>query len=451
MATDRQGRSLAPLTSPSATKAPNFLDKNEFDLRIEGQSGPKGAVKYTARFNRLTSGFVDSSRLRGVIVAGMKNTELVLWDPVRIIAGVGSSDSLILRNTNHTGPVRALNFNPLQTHFLSSGAINGEPGSDPDQITSVSWNQQDHTFLPGRARRATLLSEISEGNVTSSLWRTVVEPEHLQAKSPRRMALLLAIRLVNTSEDDSSPIIMVWDLHNARTPEKIGAQLEPPTSEIIGELPSASNCMFEVEWCPCNPDLLAPAFFDNTVRIHSIQSIYEPTASAIPATAGNGADIFNSTGYSQTQGSTLSLKQPQKWNPSTSDFRVSVDLMFGSAPEESKYMECVGDRAEATVLVMAKFKNEQLDEIMTAWSLMLAFSVSWPEEVVVQCAGQRLRVISERDMYRFMSWFNMGLRKGRQGDDVSQNDGSAAVPGFFLDLRYLDYSLSVALPSICLN
>jgi protein transport protein SEC31 len=36
------------------------------------------------------------------------------------------SESLILRNTTHTGPVRGLDFNPLQTSLLSSGAIKGE-------------------------------------------------------------------------------------------------------------------------------------------------------------------------------------------------------------------------------------------------------------------------------------------------------------------------------------
>ncbi|KAK0496701.1 Hsp90 protein-domain-containing protein [Armillaria luteobubalina] len=70
-----------------------------------------------------------------------------------------STDSLMLRNTNHTRPVRALDFNPLQTHLLSSGAVNGEvciwdlkdptkpyaptPGSRStklDEITSVAWN-----------------------------------------------------------------------------------------------------------------------------------------------------------------------------------------------------------------------------------------------------------------------------------------------------------------------
>jgi protein transport protein SEC31 len=96
-----------------------------------------------------------------------------------------TSQSLILRNTTHTGPVRGLDFNPIQTNLLASGGINGEvrvgvvnfqttltpllqvyiwdlkdpskpysptPGarsSKLDEITSVAWNQQVQYVLAG--------------------------------------------------------------------------------------------------------------------------------------------------------------------------------------------------------------------------------------------------------------------------------------------------------------
>jgi protein transport protein SEC31 len=34
-----------------------------------------------------------------------------------------------------------------------------------------------------------------------------------------------ATRLVTSSEDDSSPVVMVWDLRNARAPEKVRVTL----------------------------------------------------------------------------------------------------------------------------------------------------------------------------------------------------------------------------------
>lgn len=33
--------------------------------------------------------------------------------------------------------------------------------------------------------------------------------------------LVQATKLVTSSEDDTSPVIMVWDLRNARAPEKV--------------------------------------------------------------------------------------------------------------------------------------------------------------------------------------------------------------------------------------
>ena len=91
-----------------------------------------------------------------------------------------------MRNATHTGPVRGLDFNPIQTNLLASGGINGEvrvnncqfssnllifllqvyiwdlkdprkpysptPGARStklDEITSVAWNQQVQYVLAG--------------------------------------------------------------------------------------------------------------------------------------------------------------------------------------------------------------------------------------------------------------------------------------------------------------
>lgn len=64
---------------------------------------------------------------------------------------------MILSNITHTGPVRALDFNSLQTNLLASGATNGEifiwdlkdpskpytPGPRSpklDDVTALAWN-----------------------------------------------------------------------------------------------------------------------------------------------------------------------------------------------------------------------------------------------------------------------------------------------------------------------
>ncbi|KAJ7222579.1 hypothetical protein GGX14DRAFT_664286 [Mycena pura] len=353
---------------------PNFLDKDEFHLGGAGQRGPKGVVKDTARFNRLAWGAVDAAQPRGVIAAGLENGELALWNPAKILAA--ADDALILRNSTHTGPIRGLDFNPIQTNLLASGAVSGEvyiwdlnspskpyaptPGARStklDEMTSVAWNRQVQYVLAGasntgytvvwdlRGKREVVALTYgagagSGGGMSDIKWH----PDN-------------PTRLVTSLEDDQSPIIMLWDLRNARAPEKILTGHEkgilslswcaqdadlllscgkdnrtlcwnPQTGDALGELPRAQNWAFQVDWCPRNPDLLAAAFFDGTIGIHSLQGTNESATAAaaeVAAHAASGADIFDlqpgATASSAT--GTLSLARPPKW------FRRSVSASFG--------------------------------------------------------------------------------------------------------------------------
>ncbi|KAJ6569435.1 hypothetical protein B0H19DRAFT_1135445 [Mycena capillaripes] len=354
--------------------APDFLDRNEFELGGAGQNGPKGVVKDTARFNRLAWGSVDAARPRGVIAAGLENGELALWDPAKILTG--ADDALIMRNSTHTGPIRGLDFNPIQTNLIASGAVSGEvyiwdlnspakpytptPGARStklDEMTSVAWNRQVQYVLAGasntghtvvwdlRGKREVVALAYgggggSGGGMSDIKWH----PDN-------------ATRLVTASEDDQSPIIMLWDLRNARAPEKILTGHEkgilslswcaqdadlllscgkdnrtlcwnPQTGDALGELPRAQNWAFQVDWCPRNPDLLAAAFFDGTIGLHSLQGTNESaaaTTSEAAAHAASGADIFDlQPGGSATSATgMLSLAHPPKW------FRRSVSASFG--------------------------------------------------------------------------------------------------------------------------
>lgn len=58
-----------------------------------------------------------------------------------------------------------------------------------------------------------------------------------------------ATRLVTSSEDDTSPIIMVWDLRNARAPEKI--------------LTGHEKGVLSLSWCKQDADLLLSCGKDN--------------------------------------------------------------------------------------------------------------------------------------------------------------------------------------------
>ncbi|TDL22025.1 hypothetical protein BD410DRAFT_276586 [Rickenella mellea] len=364
--------------------APDFVDNAEYDIGGQEQVGPKGSVTTNSRFNRIAWGYPNTTRPRGVIAAGMENGELGLWDPEKILATSDATESLIFRNTTHQGSVRGLDFNPIQTNLFASGAINGEiyiwdlkdpskpysPGSRSsklDEITALAWNRQVQYVLASasstgytvvwdlRGKREVVALTYGGGGAT---FGGPQGGRSMSGGGRRGMSDVAwhpenATRVVTSSEDDSTPIVMVWDLRNTRAPEKILTGHEkgvlslswcqqdadlllscgkdnralcwnPQTSEIIGELPSAENWAFQVQWCPRNPDLLATAYFDGTIGIHSLQSTNESTeATSAPAPQADGSDVFDVPGFARSSQATLSLKQPPKW------LRRPVGASFG--------------------------------------------------------------------------------------------------------------------------
>ncbi|KAF8168890.1 hypothetical protein BJ912DRAFT_1048573 [Pholiota molesta] len=425
--------------------APDFLDNSEFDLGVEGQHGPKGYVTDTARFNRLAWGHVDASRPHGVIAAGLENGELALWDPAKILAGAPASDSLILRNTTHTGPVRGLDFNPLQTSLLASGAVGGEvyiwdlkdpskpysptPGqrsSKLDEITSVAWNQQSNTSLPVQAARDTLKREVvalAYGGGAGTLAGLSGSGAGMAVGGRRGMSDIAwhpdnATRLVTASEDDSSPVIMVWDLRNARVlslswckQDATSSSRAVKTTALFAGTPNfrshrrtpiSRQLGVPGRLVPSQPDMLATAFFDGTIGIHSIQSTNEATAAAGKSAAAprvDGADIFDAPGFSRSspQG-TLSLKQPPSGSPPGVCFlwirrqaRLIENLpppgkaqssvvhlrkvvtetdLVERAREDGNHGGCVADCWEGWKALLSLFKADSRDELVT----LLGFS-----------------------------------------------------------------------------
>ncbi|PSR74443.1 hypothetical protein PHLCEN_2v9855 [Hermanssonia centrifuga] len=451
--------------------APDFLDKNEYDLGAEGQSAAKAFVTTSSRFNRLAWGYTDGGRDRGVIVAGMENGELDIWDPSKILANAEVSESRILNNKIHTGPVRGLDFNPIQTNLFASGAVNGEiyiwdlkdpskpysPGTRStklDEITSLAWNHHvQYALAASSSTGYTVVWDLRGKREVAALaygggagTQTGLQgfgAAGLAVGGRRGMSDVAwhpdnATRLVTSSEDDTSPVIMVWDLRNARAPEKILTGHEkgvlslswckqdadlllscgkdnralcwnPQTSEIIGELPSADNWAFQVDWCPRNPDLFATAFFDGTIGVHSIQSTNEPSEAPASMLRTDASDVFDTPGFSRASNATLSLKQPPKWlrRPISSSFGYGGKLVTVSnlPSSQGKHQSSVVhlrtvvtenaivDRAEKLQAAVAtrtlselaeeKSQNEAYTETSAGWKALLSlFKANSRDELI---------------------------------------------------------------------
>ncbi|CAI2182159.1 8380_t:CDS:10 [Funneliformis geosporum] len=344
------------------------LNLNKSDSGVELHSA--GVINSNARFDRLVWG-VANDKAYGIVAAGLENGELDLYDPAIILEGGDSEEALILRNTTHSGNVRGLQFNPFQINLLASAATNAEiyiwdltkpdkpytPGTRSpklEDITHLAWNNQvQHILATSSNTGSTVIWDLRSkkhvmdlsfgGSVAAGNYGMGNNMAPGMGTGVRRGTTAVAwspdnaTQIITASEDDMNPVIVIWDVRNAHAPEKIltghqkgvlslswcqrDADLllscgkdnrvlcwNPRTAEIIGELPASSNWVFDVQWCPGNPDLFASASFDGKISVHSLQS----------GQSRDGQQVLldNNDPFAQIASSyepSLTLKQPPKW------------------------------------------------------------------------------------------------------------------------------------------
>lgn len=375
---------------------------------------PRGSVAVGVRFNRIAWGNPVGIKSKGLIAAGMENSELHLWDPVKILKHETAEASLVSKMTNHTGPVKALDFNPIKHNLLASGATKAEvfiwdmnnpvkpfappPSRSLDDVTSVSWNHIVQSVLAVSSNNGyTVVWDIREANgqkgrevATLSYIGSVNQiPAYGQSRSGNlsgpqygsrwmtpsvgRAGSVSSVvwhpenptKLATSSEDDAAPIVLIWDLRNARAPERILSGHEkgvlslawcqkdvdllvscgkdcrtvcwnPTSGELVAELPPSSNWSFQTAWCPQNPDLVATASFDARIAIHSLQSTNDESdvsrASLSAPVPADGSDIFGDRGIlaMNSARAAVSLKQVPRWykRPASATFTFGGRLVM---------------------------------------------------------------------------------------------------------------------------
>ncbi|XP_060883692.1 protein transport protein Sec31A isoform X1 [Labrus mixtus] len=247
----------------------------------------------------------------GRLVGGSENGTLTIYNP-EVIMNSGA-DAIVGQSDKHTGPIKALDFNPFQSNLLASGANDSEiyiwdlnnfsspmtPGAKTqpaEDISVVSWNRQVQHILAsanpsGKAvvwdlRKNEPIIKISDHSNRMHCSGMLWHPE-------------VATQLVLASEDDRLPVIQMWDLRFATSPLKVfenhtrgilsisWSQADPElllssakdnrilcwnpnTGEVIYELPTTNQWCFDVQWCPRNPALLSAASFDGRITVYSV-------------------------------------------------------------------------------------------------------------------------------------------------------------------------------------
>ncbi|KAL8659892.1 MAG: hypothetical protein Q9226_000186 [Calogaya cf. arnoldii] len=323
-------------------------DSRSVLLKMDGRSPCNDGINLGPRFHDIAWAHPNSDHPQGLIAGALENGSLDLWSGEKLSQGKGTS--------KHSGPIKALQFNPSRHGILATAGAKGElfisdlnnidnpyrmgnSVARADDFDCLDWNKNvPHIAVTGS----------SGGFVT--VWDVKTKKESLTLNNMGRKAVSAVAwdpnkptRLVTAIPYDTDPLIAVWDLRNTNAPERVlrghdGGVLSlswcaqdndlliscgkdnrticwnPQTGEAYGEYPVVTNWTFQTRWNPHNPSLLATASFDGKITMHPIQSTHSDArlSSGAPSQSVDDADFFNKA-QSTPQGSSFSLPKAPKW------------------------------------------------------------------------------------------------------------------------------------------
>lgn len=181
-------------------------------------------------------------------------------------------------------------------------------------------------------------------------------------------------------------MIHSWDLRNARAPEKIlkghakgilsmawcpkDAELllscgkdnksvcwNPKTGSVVAELTRSDNWLFDVQWCPRNPDIFSTASFSGTVEIHSFQSLVSGGGRPAATTASTAEDFFAAaaSGAAQRPAAPAHVQIP-KW------LRRPIGISFGFGGRLVTFSSLRAEKSRVVSIVNVAAMNKKVVE-----------------------------------------------------------------------------------------
>lgn len=279
-----------------------------------------GEFQSSERFNRLAWGRNGSGSDQyslGLIAGGLVDGSIDIWNPLSLIGSETSESALVGHLSNHKGPVRGLEFNSFTPNLLASGADDGEiciwdlaapaePSHYPPLKGSGSAAQGEISYVSWNTKIQHILASTSLNGITVVWDLKKQKPAISVADSIRRRCSVLqwhpdvATQLIIASDEDSSPVLRLWDMRNTLTPVKefvghakgvIAMSWCPNdssylltcakdnrticwntiTGEIVRELPAGANWNFDVHWYPRIPGVISASSFDGKIGIYNIE------------------------------------------------------------------------------------------------------------------------------------------------------------------------------------
>ncbi|XP_014475273.1 PREDICTED: protein transport protein Sec31A isoform X2 [Dinoponera quadriceps] len=290
------------------------LDLYSLNLQQPGyEMELKASIPSDHRFHKIVWG-PYGNKPAGIIVGGCDYGMIKIYSASAMLAQ--ESNCMISSSDRHTGPVRAMDFNPFQTNLLATGATESEiyiwdvvntntpmtPGSRSqplEDVQYIAWNKQVQHILASTFSQCCVIWDLRKNEPIIRL---------TDANSRVRWKVVqwhpdVATQLCLASEDDQSPIIELWDLRFAMSPLKTlqnhqrgvlsiawnphdsdlllscakdnrilcwNPNSDAPNGEVICELAQTKQWNFDVSWCPRHPGLIASSSFDGYAVIYSL-------------------------------------------------------------------------------------------------------------------------------------------------------------------------------------
>ncbi|XP_017789347.1 PREDICTED: protein transport protein Sec31A [Habropoda laboriosa] len=283
------------------------LQQPGYDLEL------KTSIASDHRFHKIIWGSYGNNPA-GIIVGGCDYGMIKIYSAAEMLAN--DNNNLISSPDRHTGPVRALDFNPFQANLLATGATESEiyiwdivntntpmtpgPRSQPlEDVQHIAWNKQVQHILASTFSQRCVIWDLRKNEPIIKL---------TDANSKVRWKVVqwhpdVATQLCLASEDDQAPVIELWDLRFATSPLKTfqnhqrgvlsiawnphdpdlllscakdnrilcwNPNSDVPNGEVICELAQTNQWNFDVSWCPRHPGLVVGTSFDGHAAVYSL-------------------------------------------------------------------------------------------------------------------------------------------------------------------------------------
>ncbi|RKF65820.1 Protein transport protein SEC31 [Golovinomyces cichoracearum] len=363
-----------------------FSDETKLELWNLSLDNPDQSVELQAiasystdsRFYDLAWSHPNTDHPRGIIAGALENGSLYLWDAEKFINH--ADDALISQTKKHTGPIKSLQFNPLKPQILATAGVKGElfiydinDISNPFRLGTTAASSDDLECIVWNRKVPHILATGGTGGFVT-VWDLKTKKASLTLNNNRKAIGAIAwdpdnaTKLLTATPDNTTPVILLWDLRNSNAPESTlqghsqgilsiswcqqdnnlllscgkdnrTILWDPQAGELLGEFPEATNWTFQTRFHPHNPTLSATASFDGKISIHTLYNTNTTAAQPQAQNAIDGEDFFAKV-QNQPQALSFSLKKAPKWfeRPSGVSFGFGGKLVsFSQLPKNASH------------------------------------------------------------------------------------------------------------------